>query len=411
MNVFFKNREYRYITISDCLSVIGDSFFYIVMITYANLLDNSTLAISLLTISEVLPDFLSVFTGYFVDKTKNKAYADIFTNFIRAILFIIVSFLFFSKPSFLVVVIVSIINLFSDTIGIYSDNLRFPIIYAIIPEEDMEESLAFSNITYYIFDFLSKAVGGVLLLILSNNYVLISGINSLTFIIAGVMMVKVAPGILGKLNDYEVENLECNEDSTNFIENLRLFLKDKTLLSVLVPLALNNALVNCLYPIIYIMLDQSFISSNYSYSVNLSILTSIAVAGIVLGNYLSDKIFKNKNVLELISLSYVVIMLQLFFIFTSQSIILIYIFSLVIYIFEGTISPKFTLFIMDYQEYKDLGMSIGLINTFIASVLPIQLSFIMFVVNAQGIMHGLIVIALSSIIYMILSIIMLKRRK
>lgn len=36
MNTFIKNRDFRWITISDWISVFGDSIFYLAMITYAS---------------------------------------------------------------------------------------------------------------------------------------------------------------------------------------------------------------------------------------------------------------------------------------------------------------------------------------------------------------------------------------
>lgn len=64
MRVFIKNKLYRMITISDGLSVIGDSLFYLALISYANNMQNSAFAITLITLSEAIPPFLSFYTGY-----------------------------------------------------------------------------------------------------------------------------------------------------------------------------------------------------------------------------------------------------------------------------------------------------------------------------------------------------------
>lgn len=72
MGTFLKNREFRWITMSDWFSVIGDSIFYLALINFASTLSNPALAISLVTISETLPDALSFVAGYLCDKTKKN---------------------------------------------------------------------------------------------------------------------------------------------------------------------------------------------------------------------------------------------------------------------------------------------------------------------------------------------------
>ena len=60
MNLLLKNRIYRFITYSDILSVIGDSLFYLAFLTYASTLENSAIAISIISISENAVDRKSV---------------------------------------------------------------------------------------------------------------------------------------------------------------------------------------------------------------------------------------------------------------------------------------------------------------------------------------------------------------
>ena len=97
MNLLLKNKIYRFITYSDILSVIGDSFFYLAFLTYASTLENSAIAISIISISESLPEVFSMFTGVYADKVKDKAKADIYSNFLRMFIyfFVAISFLIF----------------------------------------------------------------------------------------------------------------------------------------------------------------------------------------------------------------------------------------------------------------------------------------------------------------------------
>ncbi len=64
MNVFLKNKSYRRFSIASFLSGTGDILFYMALMTYASKLENYSLALSLIAISESLPKLLGVFSGY-----------------------------------------------------------------------------------------------------------------------------------------------------------------------------------------------------------------------------------------------------------------------------------------------------------------------------------------------------------
>lgn len=72
MNTFIRNKEFRWITLSDWISVFGDSVFYLAFISFATTLENSTLAISFVTLSEMIPDTISFVFGYICDRTKKS---------------------------------------------------------------------------------------------------------------------------------------------------------------------------------------------------------------------------------------------------------------------------------------------------------------------------------------------------
>lgn len=257
MNVFLKNKLYRVITISDCLSVIGDSIFYLALIAYASKIDNSILAVSIVSVSEAIPPFFSVYTGYLVDRTNNKAMADILTNILRFIIYLLIAVILYFYNGIIAIGIISVLNILSDLMGSYSDNLRFPIIYSIIPDEDMEESFSFSNITYYTLSFGAKVFGGTVLLLLGSDFITFSLLNSITFLVAGLMMLHIFSDLKLKIANYEDNTIENNEvidnteDETIFKSLLNL-MNNKKLVRVVFPVAFVNSLVACLLPLMYI---------------------------------------------------------------------------------------------------------------------------------------------------------------
>lgn len=72
MNIFLKNKDYRQFSIASFLSSAGDILFYLALMTYASKLQNYSLALSLIAISEAIPRFFDIFGGYLADRTHHK---------------------------------------------------------------------------------------------------------------------------------------------------------------------------------------------------------------------------------------------------------------------------------------------------------------------------------------------------
>ena len=121
MNIFLKNKDYRRFSIASFLSNAGDILFYLAFMTYASKLQNYSLALSLIAISESIPRLFDIFGGYLADKTRNKFKNIFLIAIVRFVLYGLVSILFITNISqWGLVIAVVIINFISDTVGAYS---------------------------------------------------------------------------------------------------------------------------------------------------------------------------------------------------------------------------------------------------------------------------------------------------
>ena len=83
MNVFLKNADFRRFSVASFLSGAGDILFYLAFMSYASKLQNYSLALSLIAISESVPKLFEIFGGYLADKKftttmiKTKFHCDI----------------------------------------------------------------------------------------------------------------------------------------------------------------------------------------------------------------------------------------------------------------------------------------------------------------------------------------------
>ena len=144
MDIFIKNKDYRKFTIASFLSGAGNILFYLALITYASKLRNYALAISLISISESVPQIFQVFSGYLADRTKNKFKLMVWLAAIRFGLYLIVGLLFASGfAGWNLVLTVIGINLVSDIAGSYSGGLQTPLIVNIVGNDEVAEAEGF----------------------------------------------------------------------------------------------------------------------------------------------------------------------------------------------------------------------------------------------------------------------------
>ena len=99
MNVFLKNADFRRFSVASFLSGADDILFYLAFMTYASKLQNYSLALSLIAISESVPKLFEIFGGYLADKTKKKFRNIFLAAFVRFILYGLVGLLFITKMS------------------------------------------------------------------------------------------------------------------------------------------------------------------------------------------------------------------------------------------------------------------------------------------------------------------------
>lgn len=368
MKTFLNNKNFRYITISDWFSVLGDSLFFLAFISFAATLKNSEIAITLVTLSETIPDVLSFFAGYLCDKTKNKYNADIYCAFLRAILYLIVGILFMTTTDNIILFSVIAINLVSDFMGNYSDCLRFPEIYAIVDEKEFESSNGFSSGIYYTFSVVGKMIGGIVLLLLHNDYSQVAFVNSFSFVVCGLLLLVVMKDVNKAMAKYETQ--ENDEMEKSFVGQIRKIFSNNDLKRLLTLFAILNALVSSATFIMYIILAEFSTTANSKYSIYLSIIEGISIIGMIFGNILAGSCFGKVSLKVLADMEFVILIATLLSLLT-HNIVFITVSFLALYFFHGIISIKFTTYVYSSEKYESLGLSTGIINTVLTITVPL----------------------------------------
>lgn len=118
MRKILKNQLYLKVLLSDLISNLGDTLYFIALMTYVTELKDSNLAVSIINLSETIPILFTVFFGIIADRTMNKVETIIKTLWIRVGLYLVVAMVMNFKASIMVVILASMVNL------IHWDNLK-----------------------------------------------------------------------------------------------------------------------------------------------------------------------------------------------------------------------------------------------------------------------------------------------
>lgn len=341
MRLIFKNKVYRFLTISRLLNSMGSSLYNIVFIVYAANMFHSKIIVSLANITMVIPTIFTVFVGIKVDNTLNKRRFLILTGFIQAILFTIVSFII-NEATLLVFSIVSLFNIISDIFSDYSNGLRMPIIQKNIEQADLIEAYSFTQFISYICNLSGQAIGVWLLNISQNNFANIALVNALSFFLSACVLIPVKKELTYEKITKEISSDSFMKQLSEMFTSIKMIFNESSTTSfihLLIAILLLNTIggsITAIYNIF--LLNQSIL--NFSYSQGLLVVEAILVGGILVGSLTPHDYFSKLPIDNLLKITAVVfILVGLSNLFHMSPIIGILLLSFATYL-SGKVNPK-----------------------------------------------------------------------
>lgn len=368
MRKILNNKLYLKVLVSDLISNFGDTLYFIALMTYVTEIKDSNLAISIVNISETIPILFTILFGIIADRTLNKVEMIIKTLWIRVVLYLLVAVFMNFKPSIIVVILASLVNLVSDTLGQFENGLFYPISNRIVKKSDREETMAFRQTVTSTMNIVNQSLGAFLITILSFFH--LAFINSLTFAISLFIMLV----IKNQINDYYEEQTSTSKISKfNFkasfsevISNLKLSINHlfsignmKTTLLV-IPI-LNGSLV-ILTPLVVVNLSKG--SNTNLIIINtattISLLGISTVSGGILGGIfiLISKKFKNLSLGTVLKMNLITVLLT-FVSFYYQNIYLIILTSFLSSVLVSALNPKMGTIIFNNIDETKLATIFG----------------------------------------------------
>lgn len=104
MKKILKNPLFLWTSFANLMSDFGDVVYYLALMNYVLLLEQSNLALSVITLSESIPIFFQFFTGYWADRTKHKIRVIQLTLLLRVSFYLILGWVMSFQPAWKIII-------------------------------------------------------------------------------------------------------------------------------------------------------------------------------------------------------------------------------------------------------------------------------------------------------------------
>lgn len=391
MNVFLKNRNFRQLLINQWISGFGDIVFYLALMNYVSIYSFAPLAIFIISASETLPQFIQVFTGVVADFQKNRTQKYLFIQFGKVLLYSLVTLLLFGRDfSFLILLVICLINFLSDSLSYFSGAMLTPVYIKVI-EQDMTSAMGFRQASTSLVHILGNLAGGFLITWMSIGA--LAGLNTLTFVLAYLGFRQISKN----LHDLE-PTLSNDRELTkanywkHLLASLKVLLGLKDVVRLLLISSLGQVILNILMPVAtLLLLKKPF--GNLQVGQSLALLIVFSSAGLILGNILSGSLLKK------LSTKLAMYASQLFegFIlcgFFLQDFLLVLIATFACAVAVGLLSPRLQKSVFSLIPEESMGAIQSAINLFSMAVPGILSMLLIALASSMGISYILLPLVL-----------------
>ena len=384
MNVFLKNRNFRQLLINQWISGFGDIVFYLALMNYVSPYSFAPLAIFIISASETLPQFIQVFTGVVADFQKNRTQKYLFIQFSKVLLYSLVTLLLFGRDfSFLILLVICLINFLSDSLSYFSGAMLTPVYIKVI-EQDMTSAMGFRQASMSLVHILGNLAGGFLITWMSIGA--LAGLNTLTFVLAYLGFRQISKN----LHDLE-PTLSNDKELTkanywkHLLASLKVLLGLKDVVRLLLISSLGQVILNILTPVAtLLLLKKPF--GNLQVGQSLALLIVFSSAGLILGNILSGSLLRK------LSTKLAMYASQLFegFIlcgFFLQDFLLVLIATFACAVAVGLLSPRLQKSVFSLIPEESMGAIQSAINLFSMAVPSILSMLLIALASSMGISY------------------------
>ena len=264
----------------------------------------------------------------------------------------------------MVVILASMVNLVSDTLGQFENGLFYPISNRIVEKSEREEAMAFRQTVTSTMNIVNQSLGAFLITILSFFHLAL--INSLTFAISLFIMLVIKHQID---DDYDDQTSSSTGSTFQFralfseiMSNLKLSIKHLFSIShmkaALLVIPILNGSLAILTPLVVVNLSKGFALTIMNTATTISLLGISTVAGGILGGAFILKRFKSLSIGALLKMNLMTVLLS-FVAFYYQNIYFMLFASFLSSVFVSALNPKMGAIIFNHIDETKLATIFG----------------------------------------------------
>ncbi|MCM0598444.1 MFS transporter [Periweissella fabalis] len=370
MKQIFKNSAIMGLLSSTFFQILGISLFNMILLILAKSSTDNSLWVTIVSITATLPGIFSALLGKLAGNLINKINWIILLTFSQSIMYIFLSFIFFNSNDKLILVIAITINLISDIIGVIIGLLKLTIIQNKVPSTLRQQTLGIYQSISLIMQPIGQALG-LYYIMTTNNYVIGSIINSITFCLSGFILLLFKQQ-LSYISTITTKSKIVNKDNT-YKKALSLLgnVTQLPILNIMLTLIILNILGASIDGILNLYILNNTQISPFGFGISILIINLVFVFGNVLGSIIINDIFKSFSFKNLVLLEsvllfifYMILILNLNIFYVSSSLFMI------TYVL-GKINPKLYALLMDNIDSSSLTTILGIINSSLTVAAPI----------------------------------------
>lgn len=335
-----KKKHVRYLLCTKLVNRIGSALYNLALLTLASKQTYSTLAITLVKLSENLPGFFDPVLAYLTDRETRRLKKATLLNWIQVGIYFVIAFLMlqYQMPLALFILIL-LANVVSDSIDGYISNMFIPFSKTWIDHSERRVISALDIVLFSLSLVLGQLLGAAWLTLYPDQFFGLSLLNALTFALGLFFLRKI------KFDDtVKTLTAEARFSIKDFFQKMKLaygHMRERHLLQMIWLLAIGKAT----YASFLLLLNVAMVSTSTlrfgSYAQTLAIWQSISFIGLISGAFLRISWLEKINYEQFIMLGNMTIILSVLSCFLGLSLINVLILKLIGTLLSGYMAPKY----------------------------------------------------------------------
>ena len=370
MKKILKNPLFLWTSFANLMSDFGDVVYYLALMNYVLLLEQSNLALSVITLSESIPIFFQFFTGYWADRTKHKIRVIQLTLLLRVSFYLILGWVMSFQPALWILIVAAAINFISDIAGYYENGLFIPVNLRMISNEDRGDFLGFSQGLQMAGMIIFQAAGALLISIMSHSQ--LAYLNALSFLIPLIVMTSLKQRFNRLFDERPYQGSDQSlKQQGNILKRAKSSVKEVLdemnkipeikLCLVIAPV------INGIFAVFPAILTLTM-KANPAFQIRtpvftLAIFQTLMILGAILGSFLVMSLLKKVNLEKLLFFSVGLTFLMSICLYFQNIFGLLLVFF-IIGVISGAINPKLNTAVMNSVAEDKIGRINGGIGTY-----------------------------------------------